>query len=638
MNHMETGERRNRIMAEMQQVYQEDVLPSRLSQDYQILSCLKYTETKRVYLLEEIKSSQRCILKWGSGREGERLQKEFATLTSMEAAFLPKVFSCFIEEGVTYLLREYIAGETLEQRIDRAGVYSPAQAITVMLDICCCVRMMHTHIPPFVHRDIKPQNILVTADGNYKFIDMDTVREYKEDGSCDTVCLGTRETAAPEQFGYQQSSVRSDIYSLGILFLYLLTGCYSTACSEWKVLPAPIRKTIRKCLAFDPESRYASVMALYRELKSLKRFSKCRQTVALQASISLLLIVAAALMLVHRMTVHRYYNQSVSFQNPQIEAAVRETLGFDENTPITQADLEGVTTLILCGDRTFQSWEEHEEYHGTYFSEFDNEVKVMTPAELSDLQYLPNLHTVVLDNQGIESLSVLQGLSLRRLSLEKNNIMSLEGIEENSKLTSLDIRKNPISDIEALAAITGLQQLDISETTVGSMDVLKDLPLTSLKCSDTNITDYSPLVSMNKLTCLQVSGVDSETIAQINTLTNLKILGLFESDLTSLEELSDMKGLECIDITFCYRMNSLSGVDNFPKLNYLGIASTEITDISSVAAISQLHMLDITDAPIDDLTPIEECGRLRMVFIDSRKEAGIQQLHMRETVEIIVNQ
>lgn len=638
MNYVETIEKRNRMKAALEQMYREEILPTKLSQDYHIVSCLKHTETKRVYVLKEIHSGSRYILKCGTGREAELLHKEFLMLDSVEGDFLPKPVSCFSEQDITYLLREYIAGETLEQKVDRIGVYSIEQAITVMLNICQCVQTMHEHVPQLIHRDIKPQNIIVTEHNNYMFIDMDTVREYKKDGSYDTVCVGTRETAAPEQFGFRQSDVRSDIYSLGILFLYLMTGCYSINCAEWKNLPVPIQKTVLKCLAFDPKNRYRSVKALYRELTSLKRFFRRRGTVMIHTAMGLIAVVTAVMIIIHSLTIYQYQHQSISFENPQIEAAVRQTLEFDDHSPITQSDLEGITTLILCGGRTFQSWEEHEEYHSTYWSEFNNEEKAMEPVVLSDLQYLPNLHTVALDNQGLESLADLQGLSLNRLSLRKNSIANLDGIEENSELRCLNISDNPLSEIESLAAVSSLYQLNISGTSVESMDVLEELPLTLLDCTYTNITDYSTLTDLKHLTILQISGADSETIAQINTLTNLEILGLFESDLTGLEELSDLKRLECIDITLCYGIDSLSGIDNFPKLNYLGIAGTEISDISAITELNHLEMLDVTNAPIDTLNPIKECENLHMVFIDSGKEAVIQQMDLRESLEIIVNQ
>lgn len=638
MSYVEAAEKMENVKAEFENVYREDILPSKLSQNYHIVSCLKYTDTSKVYVLEQNTGQNRYILKCRTGNDADTLLKEYTILTSIEAEFVPEVLTCFSEQNVTYLLREYISGETLEQKIERTGVYSQKQAIAAMLEICRCVRVMHEHVPPLVHRDIKPQNILLTEKGNYKFIDMDTVREYKQEASYDTVCLGTRRTAAPEQFGFGQSSVRSDIYSLGILFLYLLTGCYTMQCPEWRKLPIPIRRTICKCLAFDPNQRYPSIRALYRELISLNRFSKRRRVVIFEAAIGVLVIFAGVLILRHSLVRYQYDHQSIHFENPQIEAAVRQNLGFDAYRPITRSDLDNITTLIICGDRTFQSWEEHEEYHDNYFSEFNNEEKAMTPAELSDLQYLPNLHTVALDNQGIESLSVLQGLSLERLSLRKNNINDLDGIEDCVGITVLNLNNNPLFVIDSLSAMSSLRRLSISETYVESLEALEELPLISLDCSYTDITDYSILLSMPYLTTLQLSGADKAAITQISTKANLKILALFESDLVSLEELSNLEQLECIDIGACRGINSLEGIEAFSKLNYLGIANTSIHDISMITTLNQLEMLDITNTPLDTLTPIEECGRLRMVFIDSGKEAEIQQLHIRETVEIIVNQ
>lgn len=638
MNYVETDERKEHVNEALKNMYQEDILPSKLSQDYHIVSCLTYTETRKVYIVEQKTGRNRYILKCRTGNDAELLKKEYAALTSIEEEFVPKAVSCFSEQDVTYLLREYIAGETLEQEIDRTGVYDSRRAIRAMLDICHCVQVLHKHVPPLIHRDIKPQNILAAKDGTYKFIDMDTIREYKKEGSYDTVCMGTRETAAPEQFGFRQTSIRSDIYSLGILFLFLLTGGYTVHCPEWKDLPVSIRRVIRKCLAFDPKNRYSSVAALCRELKRLERCSERRGVVAFQIAMVFVVVMAAALIRKYCLTDAQNQNESVPFENPQIETAVRQTLGMDEHTTIHPSDLDGITTLILCGDRIFQSWEEHEAYHDNYFSEFNHEEKAVSPANLSDLQYFSNLHTLVLDNQGIEDISVLEKLSLNRLSLRKNRITSLNGMESNPELSILIISDNPIPTIEALSNLHNLRQLNISNTDVQSIAVLEGMPLVRLDCSFTYVTDYSTLSALEYLTVLQISNADSETIAYINTLKNLEILGLFESDLEALEEISNLQRLECMDVGSCREIKSLEGIEAFPKLNYLGIANTEIQDISVIATLQQLEMLDITDTGIDTLSPIADCKRLHTIFIDSGKEAGIQQLQLEENVEIIVNE
>ena len=294
----ETNEKSKNIREEFDGMYQEDSLPEKLAKDYRIFSCLKHTETKKVYILEEKSSGEKYILKCRLKEEEGLLQQEYETLASIEEDFAPKAVSFFVEEDTAYLLREYIAGETLEQRIGKVGVYDPNQAIDTMISVCNIVQRMHKHEPILVHRDIKPENILVTEDGKYMFIDMDTVREYKEESSHDTVFMGSWGVAAPEQFGFGQSDPRTDIYSLGVLFLFLSTGTYKMESAEWKEIPKPIQETIQKCMEFDAKNRYPSVDALCLELNSLKRFSKRRKTLFLQTGIAFVGIPAIVLLII----------------------------------------------------------------------------------------------------------------------------------------------------------------------------------------------------------------------------------------------------------------------------------------------------------------------------------------------------
>lgn len=621
----------------LEEMYQADALPTQLSNAYHMVSCLKYTDTKKVYIIEKNHTKERYILKCRTGTEAELLQTEYAVLTSVQSEFLPKAVSCFVEEGVTYLLRAYVEGETLEQQIERRGVYKPEEAISIMQKICDCVLVLHKQKPVLLHRDIKPQNILAAKDGTYKLIDLDTIREYKEDGDCDTVCMGTRETAAPEQFGFCQTSVRSDIYSMGILFLFLLTGAYTMECREWETLPRPIQKTIRKCLAFDPKKRYSSATALRRKLEHLECCFQKKKRRLCSGVLAAVIFVAGAGILLYSFMEKQHQIETIQFKNSQLEAAVRQSLSINENEPVYQSDLDTVTTLILCGDRCFQSWEEHETWHDNYFDEFNKEERRYEAADFSDLQYFTNLRTLAIDNQGLEDVSVLQGLPLERLSLRGNQITDLTGIETSTGLTMLIISANPLSDINALKDLQELRRLDISDTSVQSIDVLEGMALSSLNCSYNCVTDYSVLESMEALTTLQISHADSDTIAYINTRKNLVILGLFESSLTDLEEISDLQQLECIDIGGCRNVESLAGIEAFPKLNYLGIRDTGIHDISAISAMTKLEMLDIVGTDISDLSVIADCSNLRVVFIDSGKEARIQQLPIREEIEVIVS-
>ena len=126
--------------------------------------------------------------------------------------------------------------------------------------LCDILDKMHTGSMPIIHRDIKPQNIFI-RDGKVILFDFDIARHYDPDKQKDTTVLGSVGYAAPEQFGFLQTSIQSDIYSCGKLLQVMLTGKL-----EQKV-EGRIGKVIDKALSMDPKDRFKSALELKEALK-----------------------------------------------------------------------------------------------------------------------------------------------------------------------------------------------------------------------------------------------------------------------------------------------------------------------------------------------------------------------------------
>jgi len=159
-----------------------------------------------------------------------------------------------------YYVMEYIEGTALSDMISFSCL-SASLAKEYMLQILVAVKVMHSF--KIIHRDIKPENIIITKDNTVKLIDFDISRKVISNKNCDTQLLGTVGFASPEQYGFKQTDERSDIYALGMVYNFMLTGKFPSE----KTAPGQIGKIISKCVMMDKKDRYKNVDALIKDIK-----------------------------------------------------------------------------------------------------------------------------------------------------------------------------------------------------------------------------------------------------------------------------------------------------------------------------------------------------------------------------------
>ena len=180
---------------------------------------------------------------------------------------IPGIVECSERDGQLVVVMELVPGETLQDVVYRLDP-SPTLATDLFPLICDAVIELHEQFePPIIHRDLKPTNIIV-SQSNVTVIDFGIAREFKKDAATDTTHFGTRSFAPPEQFGFGQTTIRSDVYALGMLLYYCLTEQIPDASTRVSNLgdpriPKPLKAVIERATEFDPQYRYASV----REMK-----------------------------------------------------------------------------------------------------------------------------------------------------------------------------------------------------------------------------------------------------------------------------------------------------------------------------------------------------------------------------------
>jgi serine/threonine-protein kinase len=163
-----------------------------------------------------------------------------------------------------YIVFEYVEGETLKQRIRREGELDIQQAIAYAIEIGRGLQAAHEH--GIVHRDIKPQNVLVSAEGGAKITDFGIARTLTEKGlTLNGRVLGTTDYVSPEQALGQQVTRQSDIYSLGVVLYEMLTGSVPfTAPTPVAVAMRHVREQLPDVQALRPEVSAATASVVER--------------------------------------------------------------------------------------------------------------------------------------------------------------------------------------------------------------------------------------------------------------------------------------------------------------------------------------------------------------------------------------
>ena len=153
----------------------------------------------------------------------ERFRQEARAVAKLSHPNVVSVIDAGEDGGYPYIVFEYVEGETLKQRIARVGALDVQEAIAYAIEVARGLTVAHAR--KMVHRDIKPQNILIDAEGRAKLTDFGISRQLEQDGMTATGrVLGTTDYVAPEQAMGQGADPRSDIYSLGVVLYEMLVG------------------------------------------------------------------------------------------------------------------------------------------------------------------------------------------------------------------------------------------------------------------------------------------------------------------------------------------------------------------------------------------------------------------------------
>ena len=601
----------------------------------------------------------------------ERFREEARILAKfMGQPGIAGVTDYFDENGTSYFVMDYIEGISFKTYIAGAGgKVSVQEALDVMVPVMRALTAVHAE--GLIHRDVTPDNIYITKDGNVKLLDFGSARYSLGDKSKSLDVILKVGYAPKEQYirrGCQ--GPYTDVYSCAACLYAAITGYLPPESLErldedtlvppsqaGVEIPLYLERVILKGLAVQPEDRFQTAGEFLKALENQRAVEQPEVGMAQQvsqeaapsgkkkpiplwaggAAAVLAAVVFIGLFLGGRREEPfdggaTSQGQSVLTENPGTPPGEMVNIGGrDYSTSLTSLDLRE----LGLGDEELQGLEKM-----TNLTELDlrgNEMTDLTP--LSGMENLEELRLSgdIEGNQEISDLSPLMGLShLKVLHLPAANIEDLSPLSGLTQLEDLALidpssDRGLVEDITPLSSLVNLKELYLKVGVISDLTPLSGMTkLESLRIRGENyVTDYSPLSGMKDLKELEMpenqfhQAVDISPFSGLTSLESLR-MGCNVRDLEPLRGLSSLKSLRLTGRT------SGSGDDIFSTLEPLSsltglveleLQSDVISDLSPLAGLTNLKSLDLTVPQATDLSPLLGLPNLEKAEVNGEKVA-----------------
>jgi len=460
--------------------FEEPDLPQKIFGRFNLLELLARNELGETFLLSEKIGGKRYVLK--SFRYSNDDSSESELLNGLVHRGLPRFEQKIVYGQISFSLREYVDGVSLEEYVTERGVLDEATAIDVLVELCDIVGVLHSQPIPIIHRDIKPSNVIINPESKHvTLIDFGISRKYNANSSNDTTVFATQEFAPPEQFGFAQTDTRTDVYSLGILLRYLLTG----GTKNTVTIPSGWGKITKKCTELAPNSRYQNADALKKAL-IWHKMRTMKKMLRFAAMLVMVLMFAVTYTLYAHFTYTEASLDIYVFNEPLIEAAVRRALNIGEDEPITYETLEAVTEI-----RIFSMFPAC-----IIYADYEYELQYGNIHSLEDFRFMPNLQSLYLGRQPVYDLSPLvYNLQLSCIYLYRTNVSDISPLTQLASLERFRLRDSLVTDFSAIENMKNLY---------GFFVRWQDIGITSVR----ELGDLSRLNTLEIMNCPRFISLD----------------------------------------------------------------------------------------------------------------------------------
>ncbi len=569
-----------------------------------------------------------------TGDAVRRFQREIRAAAQLNHPNIVRAYDADEVAGTHFLVMEYVEGTDLSRLVKKEGPLAVAQACDYVRQ--AALGLQHAHERGLIHRDIKPHNLLRTADGVIKVLDMGLARldqRRAEDGESATITrqgtvMGTPDYIAPEQaLDSHQADIRADLYSLGCTLYYLLTGRVPFPRGNFmqKVLrhrleePTPVEQLrpevppavaalVRRLMAKQPEDRFQAPRELADAL------AEVAQAVAAPAATTDDLENAATVL-----QVPVSMAPPAPTENPFAALGATEVLAKLNGVPRPGRRRwwigGGVLGALAVAVAAVLLWPgEREERPAT--APRPVEAKKKKPPDWPDI---PSVQPV--GEAWIEAVARLpaeeqvKAVAAKLRELNPGFDGRVLRTIENGVVTRLEFLTDHVADIEPVRALPGLKDLRCrggGGRTGRLVDLtpLKGMRLTGLYCfSNPGLRDLTPLKGM-PLKTLQCGGTG---IKDLEALRGLRLETL-DIDGTAVADLSPLAPMPLINLRCAQtRVKDLAPLTGLP-LKTLVCSGTPVADLTPLEGLP-LEVLDCSATAVGHLTPLKKMALKRLVCV-----------------------
>ncbi|MCL2663096.1 MAG: leucine-rich repeat domain-containing protein [Oscillospiraceae bacterium] len=631
------------------------------------------------FVTREATSAGSATVQPFTGSQGDfflRGREKFVSEAKILAKFfaLPGIVSIkdyFQENGTAYISMEYIDGQTLKDYLAQMGGRLPAnQVFDLMKPVM--YSLAEVHKTGLIHRDISPDNIMISNEGQMKLLDFGAARDFTDSGN-KSMSILLKPGFAPEE-QYRSRGVQgpwTDVYALSATIYKCITGVTPDESVERVrldgVKPPAMRgipvdaaqeAALMKGMAVQQEHRYQNVSELYASLYGQQSGTPVSDFASATAPVATASPVAPSTPYVPQaqVTPDAYAQNTDGTQEnrPPVFPALSTPATAKPKMTKGKKQIIAVICVIVTGLLLWQYFWYVPRLNAdmaddpatpTYSPPAIESpatpppatpppttpppaTPTPTPITIGGETIMTDSTSVSLRDKGISDISELSQLThVTRLYLSDNTIEDISALSNLTQLEYLSLHSNLISDISALEELTNLTSLSVFANSISDISVLSNLTrLETLFLGSNSVNDISAIGNLTHLEDLRLSHNLISDISAISNLTQLETLrlgGNSINDISTLRNLTRLKSLHLGNNS----ISDISVLSNLTQLEDLDLSNNSISDISALGNLTQLENLRLGTNAINDISALRNLTKLESLSMINTSVSDITVLH-----------